>query len=372
MSHDDRYGDGRFIDPSVGLLEGEAAQQATPERRAGTEGSVPFEVWSRSPHEHLEETPEEPTYYDRPTLKEPVWIWAVPAYFYTGGAAGAASVLAAAAQLAGRGRFERLIRRGHWIGAAGTSIGSALLIYDLGRPERFVNMLRVFRPTSAMNMGSWILASASSASAGAALLSRSNGRAKRFGDTAGLAAGITGMPLAGYTAVLLADTAVPLWQQARRTLPFLFIGSAMSTAASLLEMGELDDDEEQVVKMFGIVGKAAELAATVAVERELDQVEGLGRPLREGLAGSLWKTTKATTAASLALSLLPGKSRVKSVMAGLLGNAGSLALRFAVFYAGKASARDPRATFRQQRAGRGAAEVTEKAAVTGAHDERAV
>jgi hypothetical protein len=44
---------------------------------------------------------------------------------------------------------------------------------------------------------------------------------------------------------------------------------------------------------------------------------------------------------------------------GLLGTAGALALRFALLQAGHRSARDPRATFEQQRAGRGAREVRE-------------
>lgn len=362
-------GDGRFIDPQVGILEGEAAHQKTPHERESAEGGVAFEVWSKTP---ADLDGGEPTYYDRPVVKEPVWIWAVPVYFYTGGAAGAASVLGAVAQVAGRGRFEGLVRRCRRIAAAGTSTGSALLVYDLGRPERFLNMLRVFRPTSAMSVGSWILAAASSVSAAAALFSGRRGVAKAVGDAAGVAAGITGMPLSGYTAVLLADTAVPLWQGARRTLPVLFVGSAISSAASLLEMGALDEHEEKVVNAFGAVGKATELAAAVAVERELDEVKGLGRPLREGVAGALWKATKVTTIASLLLSLVPRRSPTSRVAAGVLGSLGSVALRFAIFHAGKASARDPRATFRQQRAGKGAAEVTGKAAVTGSGGERAV
>jgi hypothetical protein len=86
-----------------------------------------------------------------------------------------------------------------------------------------------------------------------------------------------------------------------------------------------------------------------AVEREAKQVEAVGRPLREGVSGALWNAAKVLTAASLALSLLPGRSRAKRFAGGLLGTAGAFALRFAVFHAGKASARDPRATFRQQR-----------------------
>ncbi|MGH2811069.1 MAG: NrfD/PsrC family molybdoenzyme membrane anchor subunit, partial [Actinomycetota bacterium] len=152
-------------------------------------------------------------YYGRPVLKEPVWIWAVPAYFYAGGAAGAALVLGAVAQLAGRDELRDLVRNCRRLGALGTAGGGILLIYDLGRPERFLNMLRLFRPTSAMSIGSWTLAVAGASSAAAAVLP---GIA---GNTAGLVAGAAGLPLAGYTAVLLADTAVPLWQSSRKVLP---------------------------------------------------------------------------------------------------------------------------------------------------------
>src|SRR5438874_11336372 len=86
---------------------------------------------------------QDPSYYDRPVLKEPVWKWYVPAYFYVGGAAGAAATLGAAAQLADRRGLAGLIRRCRWIAAAGGAVGTGLLVVDLGRPERFLNMLRV-------------------------------------------------------------------------------------------------------------------------------------------------------------------------------------------------------------------------------------
>ena len=105
------------------------------------------------------------TYYDLPVLKEPVWIWAVPTYFAVGGAAGAALVLGAAAQLVDRDGLADLIRWSRRIGAAGSAVGAALLVVDLGRPGRFLNMLRVFRPTSPLNLGSWVLAGASGTSA---------------------------------------------------------------------------------------------------------------------------------------------------------------------------------------------------------------
>src|SRR5262249_48626942 len=96
------------------------------------------------------------TYYDRPLVKQPVWVWSIPTYFYAGATAGASLALGAAVQVL-HGSSSNLVRRSRLLGAIGISIGASLLIYDLGRPERFMNMLRVFRPTSPMNVGSWLL-----------------------------------------------------------------------------------------------------------------------------------------------------------------------------------------------------------------------
>ncbi|MDP9340643.1 MAG: polysulfide reductase NrfD, partial [Actinomycetota bacterium] len=360
----DRYGEGRFIDPSVGVLAGEASEQTVPANRDRAEGSVAHDVWGEVPSTDGGRRTE-PTYYDRPTLKEPTWIWTVPTYFFAGGAAGAAAVLGAVSQMADRRDLAGLVKRCRWVGAAGGAAGTALLIADLGRPSRFLNMLRVFRPSSPMNLGSWVLSSASVLTAGSALLAETGGLLGVAGDAAGIGAGSLGLPLSGYTAVLLSNTAVPVWQATRRTLPLLFLASSVASAASLLELMGLSDRQERIVRRYGVAGKLAELAAAQAVEREADVVERVGRPLHEGLSGALWRTAKALTGASLALSVLPGRGRWKARLGGALGTAGAITLRFAVFRAGKASAQDPRATFDQQRAGRGGAEATGVAAVTG-------
>jgi formate-dependent nitrite reductase membrane component NrfD len=300
-----------------------------------------------------------------------VWIWAVPAYFFSGGTAGAAALLGAVAQLDDGPELRPLVRRCRWVGAVAGAVGTGLLIHDLGRPERFLNMLRVFRPTSPMSVGSWVLAAEGPATAASAVLSGATGSLGRIGDVAGLAAGALGVPQAGYTAVLVSNTAIPVWQATRRSLPALFMASAAAGAASVLDLFPMSAREARVVRRFGTFGRVAELVAGLAVERDADRVERVGRPFHEGLSGSLWKAAKALTATSLALSLAAGKSRGGRTAAGLLGIAGSIAVRFAVFHSGKASARDPRATFHQQRAGHGGAEVTGTAAVAGP-GERAV
>jgi len=349
--------DRRNIDLRRGVLEGEGSLQQVED----AEHPAPAEVWTKEPTAG----PDDPTYYDTPVLKEPVWISAVPAYFWVGGAAGAAATLGAAAQLADRKGLDGLIRRARWVSAVGAGVGGALLVVDLGKPSRFLNMLRVFRPSSPMSVGSWNLAAIAPTAGASALAAGAPGLLGVAGDAAGLGAGALGVPLTGYTAVLLSNTAVPLWQATRRSLPALFMSSGMTAAASLLGMLDLNDREERVVRRFGIAGKVADLVASKAVEHEADQVEAVGRPLHEGLSGSLWKASEALTAASLAMSVLPGRrTRVRRVAEGVLGAAGSLAMRFAVFHAGKASSRDPRATFHQQRAGMGGLEATGQAAVS--------
>jgi formate-dependent nitrite reductase membrane component NrfD len=343
--------DGRHIAPELGALAGEGSLQ----RIDTTSEAYPTRtsIWRDLPSHSYQEA--EPTYYDRPVLKEPVWIWTVPTYFYVGGTAGAAAVLAAAAQALDADELHGLVKTSRWIAAVGGAVGSALLVTDLGRPERFLHMLRVFRPTSAMSLGSWVLAGAASATLGSALLSERGGFLGRLGHFAGYTAALLGMPLAGYTAVLLGNTAVPVWKAARRSLPHLFIGTSVSGLSALFGLlpAGLSPREEAIVERFGMAGKVIDLAAMAVVEREAEQVDPVGRPLREGLSGTLWKAAKAMTAASLVLSLLPGRSRARRAATGLIGTVGALTLRFAVFHAGKASARDPRATFRPQREGLG-------------------
>ena len=343
-----RQEDVRHIDPQAGVLTGEGADQRVRE----VEPVAAETAWDGQP---VADT--DPTYYDRPVLKEPVWKWYVPVYFWLGGASGAAAALGAAAQVADREGLAGLVARARWVAAAGGAAGTGLLIADLGRPSRFLNMLRVFRASSPMSVGSWVLSGFEPLAGLSAVLAGSDRRGLSMaGDAAGLAAGALGAPLASYTAVLLGNTAVPVWSATRRQLPALFVSSGVTAGASLLGMLDLDPREERIVRRFGIAGKVADLLAVRAVQDAASRVERVGTVLHEGVSGALWKGSEALTAASLALSLLPGRrSRARRTVEGVLGAAGSLAMRFAVARAGAASARDPRATFHRQRAGGGAA-----------------
>lgn len=335
--------DERSIDSAVAELTGEAAGQIAlhPDEHLAKNAREPWELLP-------EPAALSPTYYDRPVLKEPVWIWAVPLYFYFGGLSGAAMVLGAAASVVGDRELEPFVRRCRWIGGIGGGIGSVLLIYDLGRPSRFLNMMRVFRPTSPMSVGAWVLAIAAPASMGSAIWAHQPGIRGALAEIGGIASGLLGMPLAGYTAVLLANSAVPVWLGARRTIPWLFVASAITAAASALDLMTLQPRERSIVRVFGTAGRLGELAATVALERE-PGLERVRKPLRSGGAGTVLKIGAGLTAASLVTSFLPG-GRPMRVLSGLLGTAAAIAVRFGVYHAGRASANDPRATFEQQRA----------------------
>jgi hypothetical protein len=362
----------RHVDTERALLSGEAAGQRT------GEGDERFpvrrdEVERRRADAAVGGDDGGVTYYDQPVIKEPIWIWSVPAYFYVGGVASGAAIVGAVSQLADRDGLARLVTRSRWLAGGGTAVSTFLLIIDLGRPARFLNMLRVFRPSSAMSLGSWTLAvtaSAAGASAGLPALG-----ARRLGDAAGLGAGAFAPVLGTYTAVLLSDTAVPLWQATRTSLPRFFAASATVAATSALELfPTVDPREEAITRRLGILAKVADLVTAEQVQHDADEVPQVGRPLHDGASGALWRAAKISTAASLAVSLVPVPARwraARRVTSAALGTLGSMTARFAIFHAGKRSTRDPRATFAQQRAGRGAAEVHGVAGVTGPDDRRA-
>ncbi|NJC73997.1 polysulfide reductase NrfD [Planosporangium thailandense] len=294
------------------------------------------------------------SYYGRPVLKEPVWHHDIAAYLFTGGLAAASSMIAAGADLTGR---PVLRRTGRLTSLAALGASTYFLINDLGRPERFHHMLRVAKPTSPMSVGTWILsafgvnAGAAAAAEFAPLLPQRGvlGLARRVlppvGRGAGLAAFLLGPPLATYTAVLLSQTAVPSWHEARRYLPFVFAGSA-SAAASGVGLIAAPLSETGPVRRLGVAGAALDLAAMHRVEHSMGLVS---EPYRIGRQGRLLRAARACTAAGAVGALVSRRSRVLSALSGAALVAGSVLTRFGIFDAGKASARDPKYTVVPQR-----------------------
>lgn len=360
--------DGRNIDLALGALSGEGSQQKvsgdTLRERDAHVSEVPA---SRQPGSLRGD----PTYYERPVIKKSVWSWTIPAYYYVGGASGGVMILGAAATLLNRDELHGLVHHSRLIGAGGGIISSALLIYDLGKPSRFLYMLRVFRPTSPMSVGSWILVLFSSAAGVSAIAGFGPRAVRSMGDTAAVAAGILGLGLAGYTGVLVSHTSVPLWQRLHRLLPVLFLSSGVASAASLFDLLGGNRREQRAVTIFGTAGRLVELSVAELIERRLATVPEAVRPLRDGFSGLVWKAAKVFTTASLVLSLIPNSSRRLRRAAGVFGTLGSICARFGVHYAGQRSAMNPRATFHQQRSGEGAFPFTGKAAITGPEGVRA-
>ena len=277
------------------------------------------------------------SYYGRPILKEPVWQPEIPTYFFTGGVAGGCSLLHGFARVAGH---ERLAKTALYLGAAADVVSPALLVSDLGRPERFLNMLRVFKVSSPMSVGSWILFVSSGASVTAAALEWLGvlRPVKWAAEGVSFAAGA---PLTTYTGTLLADTAIPVWHEARRELPWLFGASAAASAGAATTM-LLPPGEAGPARRLAVAGVAAELGLMEAMERRLGFV---GEVYKQDAAGKLARASKAFTAAGAALLATRGRrSRSAAVAGGALVLAGELALRWSVFRAGFQSARDPRYT----------------------------
>ena len=293
------------------------------------------------------------SYYGRQIVKASPWEASIPAYLFMGGLAAGSSLVAAGADLSGRPTLRRAGR----IGALGAlTVSMAALVSDLGRPERFLNMLRVFKPTSPMSVGTWVLTAygPGAAVAGAAEIARLLplrlgvlGRLLDFAARpAGLAAAAIAPAVASYTAVLLTDTATPAWHDAHRELPFVFVGSAAAASGGYgMLMSPLH--ESGPARRLAIAGAVAELA----VEHRMEHSMGLSaEALHEGTPGKLMKASKALTAAgALGAALFGGCSRVGAAVSGIALMAGSACTRFGVFEAGQESARDPKYTVVPQR-----------------------
>ena len=275
------------------------------------------------------------SYYDRPILKEPVWQPEIPFYLFTGGVAGGCAVLHGLARLAGQ---ERLAKTALYVGAVADLVSPALLVSDLGRPERFLHMLRVFKVTSPMSVGSCVLVVSGGASSTAAALELT-GKLRPLKWAAEAVSFLAGPPLTTYTGTLLANTAIPVWHEARRELPWLFGASASASAGAATGLF-LPPEDAGPARRLAIAGVAGELGLMELMHRRLGFV---GEVYEQGTAGGLARVSKALTVAGAGLLASRGRrSRAAAVAGSGLVLGGELALRWAVFKAGFQSARDPR------------------------------
>lgn len=275
-----------------------------------------------------------------PVIHAPVWTWEVALYFWFGGIASGASFAALAADIAGDEASARVARK---VALAAVLPAPALLVADLGRPGRFLNMLRIFKPRSPMNVGAWCLTAFSAAGAGAVgadLLG-----ARRTARGLGAAQALLGSYLGSYTGVLLATTAVPLWARSRVFLGPIFVATATATGAgatrlTLAAAGQAEDDPTHVALARLEAGAIlAELALSTINERRLGRA---GEVLSRGTPGRLFRAAETLVGVGLVLPRIAPRRVRRSAqnVASVLYLAGGLAFRFAWVEAGKASAHD--------------------------------
>ncbi|HKF02758.1 MAG TPA: NrfD/PsrC family molybdoenzyme membrane anchor subunit [Candidatus Sulfotelmatobacter sp.] len=284
-------------------------------------------------------------YYRIPLLKEAPWTWEIPLYFFVGGAAGAAAVIGAIANYTGADR--ELVRDARWIAAAGSVISPALLVSDLGRPERFLAMLRVFKPQSPMSVGVWTLVGFSTGAIATAFAGHLRDRygpslPLRVIENAGQAASLAfGLPFSNYTGVLIGATAVPVWNRNVENLPIHFGASGLGAAVGILEL--LGHRKSRALQALG-------LGAAIFETLEGARIESRDRayldPLKRGASGWITRT------GGVLAGPIPTFLRVASLFASNKRSqhfrkwaswsavVGSLVTRIAWVYAGRVSARD--------------------------------
>jgi formate-dependent nitrite reductase membrane component NrfD len=295
-------------------------------------------------------------YYGAPVLKKPHWGWNVVTYLFLGGIMGGSSslvVLADERDLGGR----KLKRNGRYLALALAVACPAVLVSHLGRPERFLNMLRIVKLRSPMSLGVWGLVVYGKAAGLSALAQAARDgvlpRWMAFVAPRALAdppLALVGSFIAGYTGVLISATAVPLWAKGKRHIPALFVFSgvagACATHAALLALESGTEHARRKLERLELVASLAELAVLSSFRAHAGE---LGAPMFEGSRGERLRnrTILAGIVAPALLNLLPIRSRWKTLLASALTLAGGYVLRETVIEAGKASADDPKAAFAQ-------------------------
>jgi formate-dependent nitrite reductase membrane component NrfD len=299
-----------------------------------------------------------PTYYGRPLLKKPHWEWEVILYLFLGGVMGGSGILTALADE--DGDDAALARNARYLAFVLASTCPIVLIKHLGRPERFLHMLRIFKAKSVMSMGVWGLigfslpatASATAQLARDGVLPRRLGFLRHMGpreltNPAQLALGAF---IGGYTGVLLSATANPLWATGKRHIPAMSVCSGIAGACAannaLLALFGGNASTSRKLDLLEAFAGFSELAAILAFKTHAGDV---GKPMFDGKRGAKLRnvTMLGGIVAPAVLNVLPFHARWKTLLASALTLAGGYVLRETLIEAGKASADDPSVSSRQ-------------------------
>lgn len=285
---------------------------------------------------------EQAGYYGRSMIKPPEWTDLIPTYFFVGGMAGASATFAFTERLAKNDTLARTMILG---AAAGTAISGYCLIADLKRPERFANMLRVFKPTSPMSMGVYLFSAFGGATTIAAA-SELTGILRPIGRLFEGIAALLGPAMAVYTAVLISDTVVPAWHYGRNSLPLVFASTSAATAGAfgmLFTPAAFAAPARRLALLGG-------LAMPIAIERlHMELGPRQEQAYSEKQAGFLSKAAKALNIAGLTAAVFAKNNDAAGKIAGSLLLLAGLAERFSIFRAGCVSAKDPSFTIDAQR-----------------------
>jgi hypothetical protein len=293
------------------------------------------------------------SYYGRPVVKAHTWRWYIDLYFWFGGMAGAAGVTCVVARTLGYDKLATVQKRAALVGVL---VSPVLLIADLGRPRRFIYMLRVFKVTSPMSVGTWIL----SAFGGAIVASTAAEVAGWRRTSRGLeyVVALIGPMLTVYTAVLIADTATPVWREAYETLPFVFVASGVSAAGAVGAMFAPAAERPLARRMMTFGAVALGVAGQV-MERRLGTL--LAEPYRQGRGGTLKRISGALGVVGAVVSLAGRDNALATRSAAVCVTLAGICERFAVMAAGKQSATDPKYVVAPQRARVDAREAVRRA-----------
>lgn len=295
---------------------------------------------------------EEPTYYDIPMLKAPLWGWEIASYFYFAGISAGTYLLTRIARRQGGRDVDMLVRLGNYISLATLIPCPPLLIHDLGDPKRFHHMLRIWKPSSPMNLGTWTLMAYSgilSADLAQQFLMKSdkqnhNSAFALLRDAAGIPVSLI---LMSYTGVLLSCTANPLWCRNKWLSP-LFVASAISTGAEALSL-TLDlaskEDHRETQTALQRIDTAAHVVEGVALSNFMREAGEKAACLETGKQAKFHRFAKVAIIAAECLKLVPLPKRARKparIAASILGLAGAFAMRWGVIHGGHSAANDPR------------------------------
>ena len=287
--------------------------------------------------------PRKPGYYGQPVVRPPVWTWEIPLYFFVGGLGGMSAVIALAAALF---QHTDVARAAMWVAAVAVLLSPLLLIMDLGRPRLFINMLRVFKPQSAMSMGAWILTGFGACVVPALIafeLHALHAFASALDEILHIAAGllmfgsaIFGTLLATYTGVLIGATVIPAWFLHRTLLPIHFGTAGLGSAAAVLELLGYRIAPLNAIGVF-----AAAVESALLVWLTLDRHGAADRAIHEHASGWLIRVGELLNG-PLALVLRFFGIIPLAAISFLIG---ALLSRFGWLAVGKVSGVDPEAVF---------------------------